>query len=194
MLVAQGLLLVLHWYCIGIALVLQLIKLAFNLLFKAGCNLVFSVLFFVKFMLLDHVFERKPMNRSFVENRRKVARKVFGDNVYVVIDTQPEILGQLIEISATGMAFSFVDLGAASQRLGGREHLKIDLYAAGKGHYIRFLTARVVSNTVTCTDEFIPALPIRRIGVEFLQPTIAQQVQINLLSRRHTHAASSNSH
>ena len=134
------------------------------------------------------------MNRPVAGNRRKVERKAFDDNVYVVIDTQPEILGQLIEISATGMAFTFVDLGAASQRLGGREHLKIDLYAAGKGHYIRSLTARVVSNTVHCADEYVPALPIRRIGVEFLQPTIAQQVQINLLSRRHTLAVSSNSH
>lgn len=123
------------------------------------------------------------MDPSPAANRRKEERTVFDNQVYVVIDTQPEIVGQMIEISATGLAFTFVDMGDAGQRLGGRDRLCLDLFAAGRGYYLRCVAARVVSNITLCADGALPSLPIRRIGVAFDKPTLTQQIQINALSR-----------
>lgn len=117
------------------------------------------------------------------DNRRKEQRTAFDDNVYVVIDTQPEMMGQMVEISSTGLAFTFVDVEAASQRLSGRDFLHVDLFAAGRGYFLRRLPVRIVSHTSTCSNNGVSALRIRRIGVAFDQPSFAQQVQINKLIR-----------
>lgn len=77
------------------------------------------------------------MEKISEDNRRKEKRTQVDDNVYVVVDTQPEMMGQMVEISSTGMAFTFVDLDAVSDRLSGRRDLHVDLFAAGKGYFIR---------------------------------------------------------
>jgi len=117
------------------------------------------------------------------DNRRKEQRTAFDDNVYVVIDTKPEMMGQMIEISSTGLAFTFVDLEAASQRLSGLDFLHLDLFAAGRGYFLRQLPVRIVSHTSTCSTGGISAPRIRRIGVAFVRPSLAQQTQINKLIR-----------
>lgn len=116
-------------------------------------------------------------------NRRKEARTSVDDNVYVVIDTEPEIMGLMVEISSTGMAFTFVDLDTVSQRLSGRMDLKLDLFATGVGYFVKNLPARLVSTTDTSEDG-ICSLSIKRIGVEFVDPTLPQQVQINRLIKQ----------
>lgn len=118
------------------------------------------------------------------QNRRKEDRMPFHDNVYVVIDTQPEMMGQMVELSSTGMAFTFMDLEVASRKLSGRDYLHVDLFAAGKGYFLRNLPARIVSNIGTSAENEQSSLKVRRIGVEFVQPTLAQQVRINSLIRQ----------
>ena len=117
-------------------------------------------------------------------NRRKEDRMPFHDNVYVVIDTQPEMMGQMVELSSTGMAFTYMDIEVASRKLIGRDYLHVDLFAAGKGYFLRNLPARIVSNIGTSAENDQSSLKVRRIGVEFVQPTLAQQVRINSLIRQ----------
>jgi hypothetical protein len=124
------------------------------------------------------------MNIELPENRRKEERTAVDDNVYVVIDTQPEMMGQMVEISSTGMAFTFVDLDSVSQRLKNRDILRMDFFAAGKGYFIRNLPARLVSNIESASANAISSLMIKRVGVEFTTLTISQQVQVNSLIRR----------
>lgn len=123
------------------------------------------------------------MEDTVAANRRKEARTSVDDNVYVVIDTDPEIMGLMVEISSTGMAFTFVDLDTVSQRLDGRMDVNLDLFATGIGYFVKNLPARLVSNTDSSEDGFC-SLSIKRIGVEFVDPTLPQQVQINRLIRR----------
>ena len=133
------------------------------------------------------------------DNRRKESRTLVDDNVYVVIDTTPEMMGQMVEISSTGMAFTFVDLDAVSSRLSGRRDLRMDLFAAGKGYFIRDLPARLVSTIETAGHGSLAKTPqgsiasimIKRIGVEFGSLSLSQQVQINSLIRRQNEAAAS---
>jgi hypothetical protein len=124
------------------------------------------------------------MDKESSENRRKERRTAVDENVYVVIDTQPEMMGQMVEISSTGMAFTFVDLDSVSQRLKGRDVLRMDFFAAGKGYFIRNLPARLVSTTDTPSANAISSLMIKRIGVEFTSLSVSQQVQVNSLIRR----------
>jgi hypothetical protein len=125
------------------------------------------------------------------DNRRKEKRTLVDDNVYVVIDTKPEMMGQMVEISSTGMAFTFVDLDAVSDRLSGRIDLRMDLFAAGKGYFIRNLPARLVSTIDTASNGSFASLMIKRIGVEFGSLSLSQQVQINSLIRRQNEATAS---
>ena len=124
------------------------------------------------------------MNLELSENRRKEKRTSVDENVYVVIDTQPEMMGQMVEISSTGMAFTFVDLDSVSQRLKNRDIVRMDFFAAGKGYFIRNLPARLISSTESPSANAISALMIKRIGVEFTILSISQQVQVNSLIRR----------
>jgi hypothetical protein len=124
------------------------------------------------------------MNIELSENRRKEQRTTVDDNVYVVIDTQPEMMGQMVEISSTGMAFTFVDLDSVSQRLKNRDVVHMDFFAAGKGYFIRDLPARLVSNTESPSANAISSLMIKRVGVEFTTLSVSQQVQVNSLIRR----------
>jgi len=124
------------------------------------------------------------MDNVSASNRRKENRTAVDENVYVVIDTQPEMMGQMVEISSTGMAFTFVDLDSVSQRLKNRRDVRMDLFAAGKGYFIRNLPARLISNIDTPTANAISSLMIKRIGVEFASLSVSQQVQINSLIRR----------
>lgn len=127
---------------------------------------------------------KNPMDTVSAANRRKEDRTAVDDNVYVVINTQPEMMGQMVEISSTGMAFTFVDLDAVSQRLNGCGDLRMDFFAAGKGYFIRDLPARLVSAVDTSSSNAISSLMIKRIGVEFVTMSLCQQVQINSLIRR----------
>lgn len=117
-------------------------------------------------------------------NRRKEERVPMEDSVYVVIDTQPQMMGQVVEISSTGMAFNFVDLDSVSQRLIGRNDLTIDIFGAGIGFTLKNLPARLVSTVDTLSTNTLSSLIIKRIGVEFISPSISQQVQINTLIKR----------
>lgn len=117
-------------------------------------------------------------------NRRKEQRVPVTENVYVVIDTQPKMMGQMVDISSTGMAFNFVDLNSVSQLLNGRHDIEVDVFAAGKGFFIRNMPARLISLVDISSNNVISSMKIKRIGVEFVSPSIAQQVQINTLVRR----------
>lgn len=113
------------------------------------------------------------------------------DNVYVVVNTKPEMMGQMVEISSTGMAFTFVDLDCVSQRLKGRQDLRVDFFAAGKGYFLRDVPARLVSAVDKSSAGSISSLMIKRIGVEFVTLSLSQQIQVNALIRRQnrqTHA------
>ena len=135
--------------------------------------------------------KRVYMDKISEDNRRKEKRTQVDENVYVVVDTQPEMMGQMVEISSTGMAFTFVDLDAVSNRLSGRRDLHVDLFAAGKGYFIRNLPARLVSTIDSALNGSFASLMIKRIGVEFGSLSLSQQVQINSLIRRQNDMMSS---
>ncbi|MBT8338686.1 MAG: PilZ domain-containing protein [Desulfatitalea sp.] len=123
------------------------------------------------------------MDKMAATNRRKEARTSVDDNVYVVLNTEPEILGLMVEISSTGMAFTFVDIDDISERLNGLMDVKLDLFATGIGYFSRNLPARLVSSTISL-PEIPSSLMIKRVGVEFVDPSFSQQIQINSLIRR----------
>lgn len=134
--------------------------------------------------------EYSTMNiTSTADNRRKEARVAIDENVYVVIDTKPQMMGQMVEISSRGMAFTFVDLDAVSQRLKDQADLRLDLFAGGKGYFIRNLPCRVVSKIDEDHSNSMASVLIKRVGVEFESLTLPQQVQINALIRRHNKRA-----
>jgi hypothetical protein len=118
-------------------------------------------------------------------NRRKEERIITNENIYVVIDTTPQMLGQLVEISASGLAFTFVDLKNASKRLMNRPALNLDLFAGGKGYFVKNLPCRMKSRIEKCSASKHNSPQIIRVGVEFEELTLQQQIQINSLIRRY---------
>lgn len=124
------------------------------------------------------------MVESTADNRRKEERVSVTNSVYVVINTHPQTMGQMVEISSSGLAFTFVDLDAASKRLSEQTTLSIDLFAGGQGHFIKDLPCRIVSKIENVSTHPLSALSIKRVGVAFEALTLPQQVQINHLVKR----------
>jgi hypothetical protein len=129
------------------------------------------------------------MQEITAENRRKEARFSVSDSVYVVINTEPQTMGQMVEISTSGLAFTFVDLNAVSKRLSEQAVLRVDLFAGGKGFFIKDLVCRLVSKIETISSQSMSSLTIKRVGVEFEALTLPQQVQINHLVQRQNQLA-----
>ena len=128
--------------------------------------------------------ERECMKRVDEDNRRKEARVSVKDSLYVVINTQPQTMGQVVEISSTGLAFTFVDIDAASLRLSRQPALSLDLFAGGRGVFAKDLACRLVSEIENENEASISSLAIKRVGVQFIDLSLPQQVQINQLVRR----------
>lgn len=128
--------------------------------------------------------ESRCMHRSADENRRREKRVSVKDSLYVVINTQPQIMGQVAEISPSGMAFTFVDIDAASRRLIKDAILTMDLFAGGRGITVNGLACRIVSDIENAPKSAISSVQIKRVGVQFEVLTLSQQVQINHLVRR----------
>ena len=129
------------------------------------------------------------MQEITAENRRKEARFSVSDSVYVVINTEPQTMGQMVEISTSGLAFTFVDLNAVSKRLSEQAVLRVDLFAGGKGFFIKDLACRLVSKIENVSSQAMSSLTIKRVGVEFEALTLPQQVQINHLVQRQNQLA-----
>ena len=128
--------------------------------------------------------EDEFMERPLDDNRRKEARVSVKDSLYVVVDTQPQTMGQVVEISSTGMAFTFVDIDAASLRLAKMSTIGIDLFAGARGLYLKGLTCKLVSKIENTSNTPLSSISIKRVGVQFEDLSLPQQVQINNLVRR----------
>ena len=124
------------------------------------------------------------MKKATDDNRRKVDRVLVDDSLYVVIETNPQTMGQVVEISSTGMAFTFVDIEGASLRLSQESILYMDLFAGGRGVFIKDLACKLVSKIEDASDLSFSALSIKRVGVHFEDLSLPQQIQINHLVRR----------
>ena len=125
------------------------------------------------------------------DNRRKEERFTVSESVYVVINTQPQTLGQVVEISSTGMAFTFVDIDSVSKRLADLSNLSMDLFAGGRGYFAKGLAGRLVSKIENEPTPTITSLSIKRVGVQFEALTLPQQVQLNHIVRLHNQSAES---
>lgn len=134
---------------------------------------------------LGHTSELDMSGSCPVQNRRRDDRAVVMDNLYVIIDTSPQTLGQVVEISSTGMAFTFVDLDEVSSRLADQTAFKLDIFAGGKGFYVKDVGCKLISKIENASDVHLSSLAIKRVGIKFESLTIMQQVQINQLVRKH---------
>lgn len=128
--------------------------------------------------------EHEPMKRIPEDNRRKEERFSVADILYVVIDTNPQTMGQVVEISSTGMAFTFVDIDDASLRLRQQSILRIDLFVGGRGFFLKDLACKLVSKIENASGSSHSSLSIKRVGVHFEDLSLPQQIKINRLVRR----------
>jgi PilZ domain len=124
------------------------------------------------------------MKKPSGDNRRREERVSVKDSLYVVIDTQPQTMGQVVEISSTGLAFTFVDIDAASLRLTKLSTLRMELFAGGRGVSVKDLACKLVSKIENAGTAPLSSLSIKRVGVQFEGLSLPQQVQINQLVRR----------
>jgi c-di-GMP-binding flagellar brake protein YcgR len=130
----------------------------------------------------NHIMEDDIKSSN--SNRRRDDRVSVPESLYVIIDTEPQTMGQVVEISSTGMAFTLVDLNAVSKRLARQAVLHLDLFAGGKGFFLRDVECRLVSKIEKVSSPSPSSLPIKRVGVQFEGLSVPQQVQINRLVRR----------
>lgn len=116
-------------------------------------------------------------------NRRKEERIATNENIYVVVNTTPQMLGQMVEISISGLSFTFVDLENVSERVMNCTRLNLDLFAAGNGYFTKSLQCRLKSGIEKQHVGTNDSPQIIRVGVEFENLTLPQQIQVNALIR-----------
>jgi hypothetical protein len=129
--------------------------------------------------------ERYPMKNVSDSNRRRQDRIATNANIYVVVHTNPQMLGQMVEISISGLSFTFVDLENVSEKVMNHTRFNLDLFGGGRGYFIKNLNCRLKSRIETHPGGTNDS-QIIRVGVEFENPTLPQQIQINALIRWHT--------
>ena len=93
-------------------------------------------------------------------------------------------MGQVVEISSTGLAFTFVDIDDASLRLSRQSEIHMDLFIGGRGIYIKSLACKLISKIENAGAPSFSSLSIKRVGVHFENLSLPQQVQINHMVRR----------
>ncbi|MCP4746684.1 MAG: PilZ domain-containing protein [Desulfobacteraceae bacterium] len=120
------------------------------------------------------------MEKAEFDNRRREDRIIIDNSIYVVINTEPRMMGQIVDISNNGLAFTYVDLEVICRKLEKKKSVKIDLFAGGNGYLLRNLNCKLVSKINKIKPSAFSCLLIQRVGVQFEDLSLPQREQIEM--------------
>lgn len=112
--------------------------------------------------------------------RRASQRFYVKDGAYVYLGSQSETLGQIIEISASGLSFLHL---SGKEPLEGPSELVIIL--ADRSFYFEKMPCSIVSDMDVCTELFMGSKTVRRGSVQFGELTNEQTSQLEHFIRNY---------
>lgn len=117
-----------------------------------------------------------------VSEKRNYPRYPMPDGVIVTLKPNAEILGQLLDIGPGGLAFRYVEMGAAVPE----QDAELVILQPRPRIYLEGIPFRTVSDVAVPNEFSWSALSIRRHSVAFGTLSDSQRDQLEQLFRSHT--------
>jgi hypothetical protein len=114
--------------------------------------------------------------------KRNYPRYPMPDGVIVTLKPNAEILGQLLDIGPGGLAFRYVEMGAAATE----QDAELVILQTRPRIYLEGIPFRTVSDVALPNEFSFSALSIRRRSVAFGNLSGTQRKQLEQLIRIHT--------
>lgn len=121
------------------------------------------------------------MQRKEPAERRKHRRFRAQEGAFAVLRPQCAKLGQIIDISRTGLAFCYVVTGAKGNHAG-----EVDIFLAGDGFCLERIPIKTVWDHRVHKKFSNGSLPMRRCGVQFGELTPHQLSELDYFIQNHT--------
>ena len=121
------------------------------------------------------------MNKKEIDERRKHNRYRARDFAFAVFKAHVSKLGQIIDISKSGLAFQYI---ASKEWSNGT--FEIDMFLADNGFYLYNLTVKTVSDFEVASESSLSSITMRRRGTQFENPTHDQMSQLEYFIQHHT--------
>jgi len=101
------------------------------------------------------------LKKEIAERREQKRFKVKG-GIFAVLGPDNYILGQIKNISKSGLAFEYVDTGAQS-----KGSTEIEIFSKIHDFYLKKLPIRIVENYEVDSTVPLSSLPIRQLNINF---------------------------
>ena len=103
-----------------------------------------------------------------------------GDIAFAMYRLNPLHMGQVHDISAGGLSFSYVESGTAID-----DPLALDILSAETGFHLTGLSFRIVWDRGLADDIDVDYMPLRQAGLAFEVPLHQQRRQLEVFMRHH---------
>jgi hypothetical protein len=118
------------------------------------------------------MFERKK-----ISERRKNRRYKAVEGAYAAISPNSNKLGQIADISMSGLCFKYIDTGDGYQNIETRQNESI--FLSSLGHYVGDLAFKTVSDYEVTDTPLLSSLKIRKRHIQFANLTSTQLFDID---------------
>ena len=114
--------------------------------------------------------------RAILNGRRRVSRHRTGSNLYAVIQPSKDILGNITEMSCMGLSFTYI--AGIDQT---KTAFRLDLFLSGRGFLLRNVECKTISDSIEFNHIPFSSVPMRRVGVQFVNLTAQQATQLDTI-------------
>ena len=121
------------------------------------------------------------MNSKEIIERRSHERYKVQQGVYALLKNGASKLGQIINISAGGLAFMYIN---HEEQIG--EPIEVDIFISGNGYFLKGIPCRKVSDIHI--DNYVPfsTFEMRQLGVQFGAMNQGQATQLDAFIEKFT--------
>jgi hypothetical protein len=115
------------------------------------------------------------------KERRQDPRYRAQDFAFAVFRAHVSKLGQIMDISRSGLAFRYIAAKEWSNGL-----FEIDIFLADNGFYLYNLSVRTISDFEIANETALSSVAMRRRGMQFVELNQSQTYQLDYFIQNHT--------
>lgn len=118
---------------------------------------------------------------------RRSKRYPAKDLAFALLKPYCDKLGQIKDISSTGLAFEYLEFDGFTDKLNGHEHLRIDIIMTPEAFYLSQIPCQVVYDATIPYGQsmFVQGVHTRRCGLQFGELSPDQSAALSLFLEKH---------
>jgi PilZ domain len=123
----------------------------------------------------------RMINSNKIIERRSHERYQVQQGIYALLKNGASKLGQIINISAGGLAFMYIN---HEERIG--EPVEVDIFISGNGYFLKGIPCKKISDIHV--DNFVPfsTFEMRQLGIQFGSMNNGQAAQLDSFIKEYT--------